>query len=82
MEELDAQAGPGAFDEPVQRDTSENDCLEGRGPVRYRARLIDDSADWSWGGVVERVEVYTNRDSMFMAPRLGRAKTNSERETH
>src|SRR5712692_6925102 len=28
--------------------------LEGRGPVRYLVRLIDDATSWSWGRFVER----------------------------
>jgi len=38
-----------AFGELVQWDTSEHDWLEGRGPVRYLVRLIDDATSWSWG---------------------------------
>jgi hypothetical protein len=38
----------------VQWDTSEHDWLEGRGPVRYLVRLIDDATSWSWGRFVER----------------------------
>jgi hypothetical protein len=77
-----------AFGELVQWDTSEHDWLEGRGPVRYLVRLIDDATSWSWGRFVERdatpfnmgvlweyldkhgrmVEVYTDRDSMFVVP--------------
>lgn len=75
------------FGELVQWDTSEHDWLEGRGPVKYLVRLIDDATSWSWGRFVERdatpynmavlweyleqhgrmVEVYTDRDSMFVA---------------
>ena len=78
----------GAFGELVQWDTSEHDWLEGRGPVRYLVRLIDDATSWSWGRFVERdatpfnmavlweyiekngrmVDVYTDRDSMFVVP--------------
>lgn len=78
-----------AFGELVQWDTSEHDWLEGRGPVRYLVRLIDDATSWSWGRFVESdatpqnmavlweylekngrmVDVYTDRDSMFTAPR-------------
>jgi hypothetical protein len=77
-----------AFGELVQWDTSEHDWLEGRGPVRYLVRLIDDATSWSWGRFVERdatcfnmgvlweylethgrmVDVYTDRDSMFVVP--------------
>jgi len=38
----------------VQWDTSEHDWLEGRRPVRYLVRLIDDATSWSWGRFVER----------------------------
>lgn len=86
------------FGELVQWDTSEHDWLEGRGPVRYLVRLIDDATSWSWGRFVERdatafnmavlweylekhgrmEEVYTDRDSMFVAaPRKG--ETPAER---
>ena len=41
------------FGELVQWDTSEHDWLEGRGPVRYLVRLIDDAPSWSWGRFVE-----------------------------
>jgi len=43
-----------AFGELVQWDTSEHDWLEGRGPVRYLVRMIDDATRWSWGRFVER----------------------------
>lgn len=43
-----------AFGELVQWDTSTHDWLEGRGPVRYLVRLIDDATSWSWGRFVER----------------------------
>src|SRR6202140_5557558 len=43
-----------AFGELVQWDTSEHDWLEGRGPVRYLVRLIDDATSWRWGRFVER----------------------------
>ena len=43
-----------AFRELVQWDTSEHDWLEGRGPVRYLVRMIDDATSWSWGRFVER----------------------------
>ena len=43
-----------AFVELVQWDTSEHDWLEGRGPVRYLVRMIDDATSWSWGRFVER----------------------------
>jgi transposase len=43
-----------AFGELVQWDTSGHDWLEGRGPVRYLVRLIDDATSWSWGRFVER----------------------------
>src|SRR5258708_15798852 len=42
------------FGELVQWDTSTHDWLEGRGPVRYLVRLIDDATSWSWGRFVER----------------------------
>ena len=42
------------FGELVQWDTSEHDWLEGRGPVKYLVRLIDDATSWSWGRFVER----------------------------
>ena len=38
----------------MQWDTSEHDWLEGRGPVRYLVRMIDDATSWSWGRFVER----------------------------
>jgi hypothetical protein len=41
------------FGELVQWDTSEHDWLEGRGPVRYLVRMIDDASSWSWGRFVE-----------------------------
>ena len=41
------------FGELVQWDTSTHDWLEGRGPVRYLVRLIDDATSWSWGRFVE-----------------------------
>lgn len=43
-----------AFGDMVQWDTSDHDWLEGRGPVRYLVRLIDDATSWSWGRFVER----------------------------
>ena len=43
-----------AFGELVQWDTSDHDWLEGRGPVRYLVRLVDDATSWSWGRFVER----------------------------
>ncbi len=43
-----------AFGELVQWDTSEHDWLEGRGPVRYLVRLMDDATSWSWGRFVKR----------------------------
>jgi hypothetical protein len=43
-----------AFGELVQWDTSTHNWLEGRGPVRYLVRLIDDATSWSWGRFVER----------------------------
>ena len=46
--------GAAAFGELVQWDTSEHDWLEGRGPVRYLVRMIDDATSWSWGRFVER----------------------------
>jgi hypothetical protein len=42
------------FGELVQWDTSEHDWLEGRGPVRYLVRMIDDATSWSWGRFVDR----------------------------
>jgi transposase len=42
------------FGELVQWDTSTHDWLEGRGPVRYLVRLIDDATSWSWGRFVEQ----------------------------
>lgn len=77
-----------AFGELVQWDTSEHDWLEGRGPVRYLVRMIDDATSWSGGRFVEHdatphnmgvlweylekkgrmVDVYTDRDSMFVVP--------------
>jgi transposase len=41
------------FGELVQWDTSQHDWLEGRGPVRYLVRMIDDATSWSWGRFVE-----------------------------
>lgn len=41
------------FGELVQWDTSDHNWLEGRGPVRYLVRLIDDATSWSWGRFVE-----------------------------
>jgi transposase len=41
------------FGELVQWDTSEHEWLEGRGPVRYLVRMIDDATSWSWGRFVE-----------------------------
>ncbi len=38
----------------MQWDTSEHDWLEGRGPVRYLVRMIDDATSWSWGRFVEQ----------------------------
>src|SRR5271169_2579545 len=43
-----------AFGDLVQWDTSDHNWLEGRGPVRYLVRLIDDATSWSWGRFVER----------------------------
>jgi len=42
-----------SFGELVQWDTSDHDWLEGRGPVRYLVRMIDDATSWSWGRFVE-----------------------------
>ena len=42
------------FGQLVQWDTSDHDWLEGRGPVRYLVRMIDDATSWSWGRFVER----------------------------
>jgi transposase len=41
------------FGELVQWDTSDHNWLEGRGPVRYLVRMIDDASSWSWGRFVE-----------------------------
>ena len=41
------------FGELVQWDTSEHDWLEGLGPVRYLARMIDEATSWSGGRFVE-----------------------------
>src|SRR5258708_31276201 len=41
------------FGELVQWDTSDHDWLEGRGPVRYLVRMIDDATSWSWGRFVQ-----------------------------
>jgi hypothetical protein len=41
------------FGELVQWDTSDHDWLEGRGPVRYLVRMMDDATSWSWGRFVE-----------------------------
>ena len=41
------------FGELVQWDTSEHDWLEGRGPVRYLVRMIDEATSWSGGRFVE-----------------------------
>src|SRR3954453_8818896 len=41
------------FGELVQWDTSDHDWVEGRGPVRYLVRMIDDATSWSWGRFVE-----------------------------
>src|SRR4029077_7891887 len=42
------------FGELVQWDPSQHDWLEGRGPVRYLVRMIDDATSWSWGRFVDR----------------------------
>lgn len=88
------------FGELVQWDTSEHDWLEGRGPVRYLVRMIDDATSWSWGRFVERdatphnmavlweylekngrmVDVYTDRDSMFMVPPRPGESQDKQRE--
>jgi hypothetical protein len=39
------------FGELVQWDTSEHDWVEGRGPVRYLVRMIDDATSWSWAAL-------------------------------
>src|SRR5947209_20355016 len=39
--------------ELVQWDTSDHDWIEGRGPVRYLVRMIDDATSWSWGRFAE-----------------------------
>ena len=49
-----------AFGELVQGDTSDHDWLEGRGPVRYLVRLIDDATSWSWGRFVESDSTHFN----------------------
>jgi transposase len=41
------------FGELVQWDTSDHAWLEGRGPVRYLVRMIDDATSWSWGRFVQ-----------------------------
>jgi hypothetical protein len=41
------------FGELVQWDASDHNWLEGRGPVRYLVRMIDDATSWSWGRFVE-----------------------------
>src|SRR5579863_10274244 len=41
------------FGELVQWDTSDHDWWEGRGPVRYLVRMIDDATSWSWGRFVD-----------------------------
>ena len=41
------------FGELVQWDTSEHDWLEGRGPVRYLVRMIDEATSGSGGRFVE-----------------------------
>jgi transposase len=43
-----------SFGELVQWDTSTHDWVEGRGPVRYLVRMIDDATSGSWGRFVER----------------------------
>ena len=48
------------FGELVQWDTSDHDWLEGRGPVRYLVRLIDDATSWSWGRFVESDSTHFN----------------------
>jgi transposase len=47
------RARRGGFGELVQWDTSNHDWLEGRGPVRYLVKMIDDATSWSWGRFVE-----------------------------
>jgi transposase len=49
-----------AFGELVQWDTSDHDWLEGRGPVRYLVRMIDDATSWSWGRFVESDSMHFN----------------------
>src|ERR1041384_76553 len=91
-----------AFGELVQWDTSEHDWLEGRGPVRYLVRMIDDATSWSWGRFVDSdatpqnmgvlweylerngrmVDVYTDRDSMFVVPPRPGESTEQRRETN
>jgi len=53
------------FGELVQWDTREHDWLEGRGPVRYLVRLIDDATSWSWGRFVERDATPQNRGVLW-----------------
>ena len=48
------------FGELVQWDTSDHDWLEGRGPVRYLVRFIDDATSWSWGRFVESDSTHFN----------------------
>jgi transposase len=49
-----------AFGDLVQWDTSDHDWLEGRGPVRYLVRMIDDATSWSWGRFVESDSTHFN----------------------
>ena len=39
--------GEGGLGELVPWDTSDHDWLEGRVPVRYLVRMIDDATSWS-----------------------------------
>ena len=56
------------FGELVQWDTSEHDWSEGRGPVRYLVRLIDDATSWSWGRFVERDATPHNMERALGVP--------------
>ena len=42
------------FGELAKWGTAEHDWLEGRGPVRYLVRMINNATSWSWGRFVER----------------------------
>ena len=62
-----------AFGELVQWDTSEHDWLEGRGPVRYLVRMIDDATSWSWGRFVGRDATRHNMGVLWGVPGKGTA---------